>query len=322
MNSKALISIIVPVYNVNKYIKKCVNSITSQTYSNLEIILVDDGSKDTSGDICDELAKNDSRIKVIHKVNGGLSDARNCGIDIASGKYIGFVDGDDYIAPQMMENMLLAIERHHAAVAMCGRFVVDEEENIEKKMFTLDEEKVFDGKTAIRYALTYNGCDFAAWDKLYKKSLFDGVRYPLGVMSEDYQVTPMVLSSADKIVHVASPFYYYVQRRGSITKQEFTEKRVGVLEQVNLMSNSLLKKYPDISKEVNYFKGKHLIMIQRYALKNNCKHLLPSMIEVSNACIEEADIMLKNELFSSSVKVKYLIKNIMLKIKIKIMAVR
>lgn len=115
-----LISVIVPVYKVEQYLEKCVNSITAQTYSNLEIILVDDGSPDKCGDICDSLAEKDKRIKVIHKMNGGLSSARNAGIDIATGQYIGFVDSDDFIEPEMYEKLLKLIKQEGTKLAVCA----------------------------------------------------------------------------------------------------------------------------------------------------------------------------------------------------------
>ena len=130
-----LISVIVPVYNIEAYLRKCIDSILAQTYTNLEIILVDDGSTDNSGEICNEYAAKDARIRVIHKGNGGLSSARNTGIDIATGKYIGFVDSDDYLAPDMYEKLLGAIVNNHADISVCNVHHVDENEELISSTF-------------------------------------------------------------------------------------------------------------------------------------------------------------------------------------------
>ena len=172
MENKPLISVIVPVYNVQKYVKKSVESILQQTYKNLEIILVDDGSTDESGDICDMLACSDNRVTVIHKKNGGLSDARNAGLDRATGEFVGFVDSDDYIEKNMYEVLEERLNINGADISCCGRYVVQESDGRKTSYFTSAGEEVLSPCQAIGKLLIWDGCDSAAWDKLYKAELF------------------------------------------------------------------------------------------------------------------------------------------------------
>lgn len=212
-----LISVIVPIYNVEKYLARCVESIRRQTYSNLEIILVDDGSPDACPQMCDQFASADARIKVIHKPNGGLSDARNAGIEAASGRYIGFVDSDDYIHPQMYMELWKSLKAEEADIAVCGV----------KKVFNdsgdiLDQPentaRVYSGKEAV--ANIFDAALYlqsvVAWNKLYRRELFDGVRYPVGKIHEDEFTTYELFYKSDKVVYNTGIYYYYYQRADSI----------------------------------------------------------------------------------------------------------
>ncbi|NNU74906.1 glycosyltransferase [Clostridium estertheticum] len=220
-----LISIIVPIYNVEVYIRNCVDSILGQSYENLEIILVDDGSPDNCGDICDEYRSKDKRIKVIHKKNGGLSSARNAGIDIASGDYLGFIDSDDWIERDMYESLYNAIIEHKADISVCGRYIVEGD-----KITTIsDSEKaqVFTRSEALTELVLdeYSGMKNFAWDKLYKKELFDDIRYPEGKYYEDIFTTYKLFSKSNKIVDIKSPKYYYLLREDSICGSNNASKR-------------------------------------------------------------------------------------------------
>ena len=178
MHQDALISVIVPVYKVEQYLPKCVESILAQTYTNLEILLVDDGSPDNCGAICEEYARKDPRIKVIHKENGGLSSARNAALDIARGEYIGFVDSDDWIQPEMYETLLSGIKKNDADMAYGGRYDVDG--NTGEKTIGLcpQKEECISGMEMLGRVFVWDHCDSAAWDKLYHRSLFEQIRYP------------------------------------------------------------------------------------------------------------------------------------------------
>ena len=227
-----MVSVIIPVYNVEKYINKCVDSVINQTYKDLEIILVDDGSTDKSGIICDEYEKKDSRIKVIHRMNGGLSAARNSGIDAATGEYYLFIDSDDYVSENMIDIMYSALKDNDAEISVCGFRKVydngDEEKSDDKQEeYAVNSSKriykVFSGRESCMQM--YNPCraveTVVAWNKLYKSSLFgtgtDRIRYPEGKIHEDEFTTYKLLYRASQVVYVWNTLYYYVQRSGSIT---------------------------------------------------------------------------------------------------------
>ncbi len=214
-----IISVIIPIYNVASYLDRCIESITSQTFDNLEIILVDDGSPDECPALCDAWAEKDRRIRVIHKKNGGLSDARNVGIEMAKGKYILFVDGDDYIAPNMCERLLAAVENSGSDIAMCS-FYWDFSDHRKVQSMTLPDGTVVPRSEILENWVRQCGVEFVvAWNKLYRRELFfmpEHIRYPIGRLHEDEFVSYRLLYAAKKVVFVDEPLYYYVQRSNSI----------------------------------------------------------------------------------------------------------
>lgn len=209
-----LISIIVPVYNVEKYIEKCVNSIINQTYKNIEIILVDDGSKDRSGEICDELKLKDNRIKIIHKQNGGLSDARNAGMKIANGNYIGFVDSDDYIKEDMFETLYELCKKYNSDISIVSYYEIYHDKVIgvrdSKKLYELNKID------AMKEILIDRAIQSYAWNKLFKRELFEQIEFPTNKNFEDIATTLLLFERADKVVLLEDPKYYYVRRDDSI----------------------------------------------------------------------------------------------------------
>ena len=239
-----LISIIVPVYNVEKYIEKCIDSIINQTYKNLEIILVDDGSKDNSGKICDEYSKKDSRIKVIHKVNGGLSDARNHGLQIATGDYIGFVDSDDYIAEDMFETLYNLSEEKNADISIVSFY-----EYYNGKLIGVrdsKEEIIMNKIEAIKELLIDNRIQSYAWNKLFKKELFENQRFPTGKNFEDIATTLLLFEKSEKVVLYEEPKYYYLRRDDSIVGIRNTKTYTDYLEVIYDKYVYLKDKYPEI----------------------------------------------------------------------------
>lgn len=221
------ISIIVPVYKVEKYLKRCVDSILAQTYTNFELILVDDGSPDTCPAMCDKFAKQDNRIKVIHKENGGLSDARNAGLSIATGEYIGFVDSDDYIDPQMYDILLHCLLEDNADVAICNYIRVNESYQKITTMLQPSRNKCFSQEEFIQELLQpYGGYFVVAWNKLYRKAIFNDLRFPLGKQHEDEFIIHHVVARCKKITCVENVLYYYFQREGSIMSQEFNVRHM------------------------------------------------------------------------------------------------
>lgn len=211
---KALISIIIPVYKVEKYLEKCIQSVINQTYENLQIILVDDGSPDNCGKICDEYAKKDHRIEVIHKSNGGLSDARNKGLEIAKGEYIGFVDSDDYIEADMYEVLYNLLKQYNADVSICNFYTVSQEKIAIKNADNGIKE--YTRIEILKEILLDNNIQSYAWNKLYKKDLFDEIKYPVGKKYEDIGTTFYLLEKCNKVVVTGKPEYYYINRQGSI----------------------------------------------------------------------------------------------------------
>ena len=232
MEKEALVSVIVPIYMVQDYLGKCVKSIEDQTYDNLEIILVDDGSKDDCGKMCDDYANQDERIRVIHKENGGLSDARNAGIDVAKGKYFVFVDSDDYIHPQMIEQLMKPIVEEHADMSVCEYTNVREDEapsiSEVENADTVIIESIADKR---HFFLCEPYVKFTvAWNKLYPREYFDNVRYPKGKIHEDEFTTYKLLEKASKVAFITSPLYYYVQRGSSIMGEGFSKKSLDRFE--------------------------------------------------------------------------------------------
>ena len=219
MNDK--ISIIVPVYNIEKYIEKCVTSIMDQTYKNLEIILVDDGSTDSSSVICDQLAKRDKRIKVIHKENGGPSDARNYVLKYATSKLIAFVDGDDFIEKNMYEILYKNLNNNNADISICSRKIEYENgKDCKKRTMQKNDIILLDKKQALVELNSFSKFDMSACDKLFKKELFDEILFPINKKSEDLYIMYKIFFNANKIVYDSSKLYHYIQRSNSFSKSK------------------------------------------------------------------------------------------------------
>ena len=221
-----LISIIVPVYKVEPYLHKCVDSILSQTYTHLEIFLVDDGSPDNCGKICDDFAQKDNRIKVIHKKNGGLSDARNVVIDMAKGEYITFVDSDDFVTSDYVETLYHLVEKYQCkvGVAWLRSFHEGCEADTTQPPYV---EKVFDRMEGIEKMFYQELFDTAAWCKIYHRSLFEtGIRYPFGLIYEDLPTTYLLFLQADKIAFCNRVIYNYLLRANSIEGQPFKTNKL------------------------------------------------------------------------------------------------
>lgn len=214
-----LISVIVPIYNVEKYLDQCLASVCGQTYKNLEIILVDDGSCDSSGDICDRWASLDSRIKVLHTANGGISAARNKGLDIATGSLVGFIDSDDYIDEDMYEFLYRLMCDYSADISVCGNYF--EENGRNKTVRVLSAPRCYDRAASIGKLIEDRLLRNYVWDKLYKRELFDGLRFEEGVIFEDIKFMTKLLNNVEKIVIFDQLKYHYVQRIGSTINRKY-----------------------------------------------------------------------------------------------------
>lgn len=225
-----LISVIVPIYNVENYLVKCIESIINQTYSNLEIILVDDGSPDNCHIICDEYAKRDSRIRVIHKKNGGLSDARNAGLDIATGEYIGFVDSDDYISLHFYQRLMNVMEISDSDIVECG---IKKFKNTDK-IYDIENNKLdfitFNTYEAMEDLILNNILSVTVWNKLYKREIIDKLRFKVGKTNEDDFYTYLAFDNANKISKLDEELYYYLQREDSIMGKSYKLNRLDEIE--------------------------------------------------------------------------------------------
>lgn len=252
------ISIIVPVYNVEDYIEKCIKSILNQVFTEFELILVDDGSTDNSGKICDKYAEKDNRIIVIHKENGGISSARNIGLNIAKGEYIAFVDSDDYINKNMYHTLYNLIIKTQSDIAMCNYKTISKDEEV-----NLNEDQIINSHDIkcinnIQYLNNLYGKDkvkyIVMWNKLYKNEIFRKLRFKDSRIEEDEFIIHHVLYLSDKIVYIDKNYYYYMQRNNSIVGSKYNLKR--------------LDKIYALEDRIEFFKEKKLVDLYNKAVKD------------------------------------------------------
>ncbi len=239
-----LISVIVPIYKVEAFLPQCIDSLLAQTHPNLEIILVDDGSEDNCPAICDQYAEKHPHIRVIHKENGGLSSARNAGIDAAKGSYIGFVDSDDFVAPTMFRDLLETAVTCNSQITTCGRYLTDEAGSVTGTAYTLPAPRCYTIQDAAKQILTSGEVDVAAWDKLFHVDLFKEIRFPVGRINEDAAIIFQLLIGAERLAHIGSPMYYYRCRSGSITKSGYKPNKIQALEHAEQIQTLLCQSYP------------------------------------------------------------------------------
>ena len=250
------ISIIIPVYNTEKYLRKCLNSIINQTYFNIEILIIDDGSKDGSSVIYNEFKNKDDRIKVICKENGGLSDARNVGIAHATGVYICFVDSDDYVEEKYIEAMYYQIKKNSADICCCGKII----EYPNKKIYRNNKKDfITDSVEALKFYLQKKEIDNSAVDKLFKKELFDDIRFPVGKYYEDIGTIYKVITISKIIVHIKTPLYHYVMRSGSICHEQYSEKQLDSLYMTRQAIKYIDELYPQLIEYTNVYYALELI---------------------------------------------------------------
>lgn len=248
MSDNFLISVIVPVYNIKEYLERCVRSIMRQTYSNLEILLVDDGSTDGSGEICEKLAKEDARIRVFHKENGGSSSARNLGIREARGEYLGFIDSDDYIEPDMYELLARGIVEYGLEMAQVSRDEVDEEGNrMPDVCIPPKEEWLITQQEMMNELLMHRG-DASFCTRLTKKTLFEELAFPEGKLNEDFYLLIHMLHKIDKLVIFPKQCYHVFYRIGSNSrkkdKNDFSRVFSDNVENADVVMELVKEQYP------------------------------------------------------------------------------
>ncbi len=222
-----LVSVIIPVYNVRPYLRESLDSVINQTYKNLEIIVVDDGSTDGSSEICDGYHKKDNRIRVIHQKNRGLSSARNTGLDVAHGEIIAFLDSDDAFLPDMIEILVNGLENSDSDIAVCGFYTCMTTQKMRKQKSNrtyTPSEGVISSKTALTQLID-DQLNITVWNKLYRKRLFAKMRFPEGYMFEDLLLLPELIKQANQIALVAKPMVLYRKRPHSITTS-YSDKNI------------------------------------------------------------------------------------------------
>ncbi|WP_024344734.1 glycosyltransferase family 2 protein [Streptococcus equinus] len=238
-----LVSIILPVYNVENYIKKCLKSIRQQSYSNFEVIIVNDGSSDNSIKYCEEICEMDSRFFIINKENGGLSDARNVGISLAKGEYLIFIDSDDFISESMVQHLVSCIEKFKSDLAICNpvHYYWEKRYEVEgSKIFSsVSDAKItnFTSTDALCELFYQKSFLVSAWGKIYKKELFKDIRFPKGKLFEDSAIMYLLFEKCKKITYSDAKLYAYVHRDESITTKNFSRRDLDILEITNQIEN-------------------------------------------------------------------------------------
>jgi glycosyltransferase involved in cell wall biosynthesis len=326
-----MVSIIVPVYNVEKYLKRCVESLICQTYKNVEIILVDDGSTDNSSSICDFYAQMDARIKVIHKSNGGLSDARNAGIEVAKGEYLSFVDSDDYVSPDFIMLLLKACEEYNADIAQCRCISVDGDEGYTpfRESYPVSCLSGFD---MIKRIYTDNGVEtIVIWSKLYRRHLYDNIRFPKGKLHEDEFTDYKLFDKSNVVCLVDAELYFYRNNPNSIVRSKYKPGRLAIFAALSERMEYFAERgYDELVSQTKYAYVKQLkihttairttpeLSEKKNELKNQLKEMFPQVLKDMN--ISFAD---KKELFifvrlPFLIKIKSIINNLNKRIRSKI----
>lgn len=262
------ISIIVPVYNVEQYLERMLNSLLNQTYKNLEIILVDDGSTDNSSKICDDYEKKDKRIKVVHQKNSGVSVARNVGIELATGDYIGFVDSDDVICESMYERLYNNMVNNDCEISVCKYCTFDKVPKFDYS----DSVKIFSTEAALRDIISDGVITNFLWNKLFKKKLFDNIEFPKGKIYEDMYVMPKLLEKASKLCFDSSKLYGYFVRQNSYVNTYNNHKNINYL----IFSDSCynyLGRYEFLKEELKKYRLFYIYSAYLQAAKSNCKDI-------------------------------------------------
>lgn len=276
------VTIVVPIYNVSKYLDACITSIINQTFKDLEIILVNDGSKDNSLDICKKYSEFDSRIKILDKENGGLSSARNFGLDAATGEYILFLDGDDFLEQDTIEFALNKLEKNNAEILVFGvyNYYLETKSKYRLEKNNEDYEMVMNSDDALITMLNRElSFKWMACNKLYKRSLFNTIRYPIQKLYEDLGTTYKVIQKAKKIVYCSTPKYYYVQNPQSITKTFlFNEREMHRIEMCNDMYYGIKKNTinSELLNKLEVFRLSQYVSVLNVMIRSNAfdEHLV------------------------------------------------
>ena len=249
MESIGLVSIIVPVYKVEKYLERCIESIVRQTYSNIEVILVDDGSPDMCPKICDAWGNKDSRVRVIHKKNGGLSEARNAGMREATGTYLSFVDSDDFLSPEMLEKLVYSIENDNSDIAACTVEVVWENNEYQNSLLTIQKNLLLNREEAQKALLLETLLKQPVWYKLYKREMVKDLFFEVGKYHEDVFWSYQAIGRASYVSLIDHIGYFYTQRKDSIMGADYSVRRLDALEAIEKRYDYIRREFPMLERE-------------------------------------------------------------------------
>lgn len=257
-----LISVIVPVYNVKEYVVKCISSILNQTYANIEIIIVDDGSTDGSGILCDNISLTDKRVRIFHKNNGGLASARNFGLEKARGEFVGFVDSDDYIKNDMYQELILSMY-NDVDITCCGtvEFFPDRLKKHPISYCNSSRPIKMSNKEAIRKLLLLKNICFSSCDKLFRKELFREITFPEGRVCEDIPTIYQLIKKSRNVVNIGKSKYFYRFRDNSISRKDFFLQRTDYVMFARDIFFDIKKNHPDLEVEAEAMYIKHLYVI-------------------------------------------------------------
>ncbi len=296
-----MVSVIIPVYNVQDYLARCVDSVLAQTYTDLEIILVDDGSIDISGDMCDEYALKDSRIRVIHKENGGLSDARNAGLEIARGNYVTFIDADDYVHPSFVELLLETAHSTGAPIAVCTWQELNDGDTPRKVKTRNPRVTTYTQEEAINSVFYQRRLNHSACSRLFEMQLFHDLRFPEGALYEDLAVIYPLLRKVKKVALLKAPMYYYMHRPGSIITT-MSLRRTQVLDHLEKLEEQVASEAPQylpavrsrrLSASFNMLRLMPASDLQWQPTKERCWEYIKTM---RNSCLKDRKVRLKNKI--------------------------
>ena len=303
MISQKKISVIVPVYNVELYLRDCLDSLILQTYHNLEIILVDDGSPDNCPEICDEYALLDERFIVIHKENGGLSDARNAGLDIATGDYIGFVDSDDWVSPTMYEDLINTAAEYNAELVCCGYLKIEDNTVLSKRKFGVKRRA--SGSDIIRDILCKYNDNVVVWNKLYDAILFKSVRFPYGELHEDNSILCSTVGKVGIAAYTGTVGYYYRVRTGSIMNTStFNNHMLPLIRHLSEIELFVKTYYPELCECLHCYEASISMYLLQMCYDNKTANTSVEFKSIKTRLIKNLAYYIKNTNTSNSNKIK------------------
>lgn len=297
-----LISVIVPVYNVEGCLERCIQSILVQTYENMEIILIDDGSTDSSGAICDRYSGTDNRIRIIHQANGGLSDARNSALNVLHGEYLAFIDSDDFVSEDYIEYLYHLIQINDADISFAGSQSFADMSKIRR-----DKSPgylLLPAQAAIEKMLLTKGCSHTAWGKLYRSDLWSSQRFPKGLLYEDYATIYRVFADAHQTVFGNASKYYYYQREDSIMKSKFSEENLVLLDISDDVTKFIIEKYPDLFVEAMRLNLVSYCKVLKNILDVDFGVYRDEQLKIINYIKKRGPILLKSPKISKTDKIK------------------